>query len=608
MPDIAPPDTYGPLRRLPVLLVSLLATCIVLPGCGSADSNATGSTAGSAPTPGERQETAILSTAPDASVIRETYVRQYEPLPEGSAEHPPECDWISYLRFRHKDGPADPSAADAVLTAMPGNLAGAGHFDILARNVIHDAAEQGKHVEFWALERRSNCLEDRRGILAATQAHDYRVALDYYYNGKAIDGQTFKGFYSSEDLPFLADFGVAQTVRDWHAVLTRGIPDPAVRAKKVFCGGHSQGGLITADFAGWDFDGDPDTDADAGYKQCAGFFALETLVTLDPLSASALSPVLNIPVGTGYEGVVQLLRAGALPRNETSGAPLTPETMMVLTLSALAGYQVPDEESEIPAKLPHNQNIDTTLKLLFSRDAIAFATGQPDVRDVRMTNEALFGALIDDNSMPLGFVAASVGTFDGGPVVEKTFPTPDLVNALTAGLPTQVLLTSNRRMIPAQTKGPLYSWRNYDKVDEPYADPQVDTLGQPFTSAASENTDIRQWARASFEGPADLVEWYMPTRLIVDNVFALLGTRSGDLASLRYNDGPQQRPILTILGSESLGSAGATPDLDTPPNRLLVLPGYNHPDVTSASRTQNDGSREQSSQALTDFVLAIAGS
>ncbi len=197
-------------------------------GCGNSSGSSV-SAPGQGGNTADREEVLVQSTAPDAGTIVETYVRLHEPLPPEALAHPEACD-LSYLRFRHRDGPADASQADAVLTAMPGNLAGAGHFDILARNVIHLAAEQGKYVEFWALERRSNCLEDRRGIIAATQAQDYHVALDYYYNGEAIDGQTFPGFHTSQDLPFLADFGVAQTVRDWYAVLTRGIPDPAVRA------------------------------------------------------------------------------------------------------------------------------------------------------------------------------------------------------------------------------------------------------------------------------------------------------------------------------------------------------------------------------------------
>ncbi len=47
-----------------------------------------------------------------------------------------------------------------------------------------------------------------------------------------------------------------------------------------------------------------------------------------------------------------------------------------------------------------------------------------------------------------------------------------------------------------------------------------------------------------------------------------------------------------------------------PPNekrlsREVILPGYNHLDVVTAARRQNDGRPEGSSRALSDFALKV---
>ena len=120
----------------------------------------------------ERTEQRVASAAPDAKQVTESYVRVKAPLPASVGAHPEACDWVSYLRFRNAGGPRSPSDADAVITAMPGFLSGAGPFDQLARNFVRTMDARGKNVEFWALDRRSNCLEDHRGLRAAARARD----------------------------------------------------------------------------------------------------------------------------------------------------------------------------------------------------------------------------------------------------------------------------------------------------------------------------------------------------------------------------------------------------------------------------------------------------
>ena len=84
----------------------------------------------------DRTEQRVTSAAPDARQVTESYVRVKAPLPASAGAHPEACDWVSYLRFRNAGGPRNPSDADAVITAMPGFLSGAGPFDQLARNFV----------------------------------------------------------------------------------------------------------------------------------------------------------------------------------------------------------------------------------------------------------------------------------------------------------------------------------------------------------------------------------------------------------------------------------------------------------------------------------------
>src|SRR3954465_2779102 len=116
--------------------------------------------ASAAPRPGKKVERVVPSLAPARKLVKESYVRGYSPLPVSAGAHPKACDWISYLRFRSAKGPRKPSKADAVFVIIPGFLGGAGSFDEVARHTVRDGAARHRHVEFWAIDRRSNCLED----------------------------------------------------------------------------------------------------------------------------------------------------------------------------------------------------------------------------------------------------------------------------------------------------------------------------------------------------------------------------------------------------------------------------------------------------------------
>ena len=575
-------------RSLPALLLVLgIAIALLL-------ALARATPAAAAPAP--YIETPIASTAPDAAQVSESYVSLYAPLPASDGPRPAACDRIGYLRFRAADGPTDPTQASAIFVAQPGIFEAAGAFDQVARHTIELAEAAGYHVEFWALNRRSNCLTDTYGVQAAIAAHNPQVAFDYYYGGKTVNGQRFPGFVSESSAAFLAHVGLAQTVQDEYTVISQ-LP-PAVRQAKLFCGGHSLGGIITAAFANWDFSG-TGAAGGAGYNQCAGYFALETRLTI----GSATS-ILSASVGGLLNSILAVADSGAPYINF---APITPETLMSLPILGLAADYAPSARSTLLAQLPNDSNFNNTFKLLLADNYLDFLLGQPNARTVNSTNQAVVGFVFGDVSEPLSFIRASVGAPTGGPVVEKNFPvnygSPQMFNGLVGG---------NDQVTPqpssATAGGPLYSWLNYNQIPTPGPSP-VGAPGQPYVNAGSEVSDVNQLSRTLFEGaPALFTENYFPSALVTDITAAEAGSRSGTLAALRYTNGITAHPSVYVDGGEGIaaGLGGAIPN-GPAPQIHVTAPGYNHLDVLTAAAVQNNGQPELSSSTLESWMSQIVG-
>jgi hypothetical protein len=191
-------------------------------------------------------------------------------------------------------------------------------------------------------------------------------------------------------------------------------------------------------------------------------------------------------------------------------------------------------------------------------------------------------------------------------VEDKNFPTPGEAGGFAP-------LVNNRLLaIPSEPDGPLYRWLNYDQLRGGAL--ETNDMGERYTSFRQEFTDLRQFARSTFEAPADFVEQYFPTRLVADVGAAEGGDRSGSLRHIRYN-GIARRPALLITAGDSNENTGAHPDQSsdsTPPNDMplsgaVTLPGYNHIDVTTAAWGQNNGRPERSSRNLLAFGLRVLG-
>ncbi len=104
------------------------------------------------------------SSLPHTVVVEEETI--YSPAPAGNGQAPPACDYVRYLRFRPASDNDTPVPVKAVVIMIPGYIGGAGSFGYLARQLVALGGDTFP-VEVWALDRRSNCLEDQTGMQEA---------------------------------------------------------------------------------------------------------------------------------------------------------------------------------------------------------------------------------------------------------------------------------------------------------------------------------------------------------------------------------------------------------------------------------------------------------
>ncbi len=541
-----------------------------------------------------RIETPIVSASPQADVAA-SYVSLSAPLPPGTPGATPACDRIGYERFRRAAGPGQAMQADAVTVLMPGLLEGAAAFDQVARNAVREGARRGLDLEVWAIDRRANCMEDLTGLDLLERTGDREQALDYYYGGAAIAGRRFAGFKASDRL--LAEIGVAQTVEDLRTVLTRELPDQAWREQHVVCGGHSLGGPLVEAFAGWDFDSNRATTADAGYRQCAGFFGFDTLLAsgISTEFLRAIPGLSGLTRGFGAvvgQTAVRALRAGTVSRHvELLG--VSPETLsLVEAVGYLAATSPAEDASPWIARIPHSAELRTFYHLAGSASFARWAGSDDSLDDLRFSFAGFFGQLLDDNASPLGLVRASLGFPEGAPLIRNRLA-DEL--ALVPGL--NVAVQRGQLVLPRRGTGALSGWRNYDALGTGAAQ-----LGAGYTTPSSEVTDAQQLARTTFEGPTNLTESWFPTRIVADLMALGSGDRSGALSRAVYPNPTRLQPRFTVMAGDGVLRKAGLQSGDP----HITLPGYEHLDVLTAAERQNNGRPEPSSQALVDFAARVA--
>jgi pimeloyl-ACP methyl ester carboxylesterase len=154
---------------------------------------------------------------------------------------------------------AKTTKARVVLILMPGFLGGAANFDRLARSMV----AKDPSVEVWAVDRRSNQLEEHGRLQEALAKASPLLAWEYHI-GDAGKANGFKP-RDPKDLKFMGFWGLQVHLED----LRRVVLLARTYGNKVLLGGHSLGAVMVSLYAGWDFAGTP------GHKDIDGLVLLD---------------------------------------------------------------------------------------------------------------------------------------------------------------------------------------------------------------------------------------------------------------------------------------------------------------------------------------------
>jgi len=322
---------------LSLLTAAILMTLLAAgPVYGASRGALSGATAASPALPPELSESSRTWSGHGVEVLIEQKYLYSKPNLDVAVSYPEVLDYIPYQRYAVNGTMS--AQANAVVVALSGLHAGNNGFDYFAKQLVSLAkADRGMNVEVWALDRRVNNLEDTTGLNEAERlghlaAETQNPALleqaadaidQYYYGDLAIDGRTFQGFITDDSASYLSEFGLKVAMEDIYTLIKTEFPDQNVRKKRAYVAGDSLGAVMTADFACWDFDGNPATTADIGYNNIAGVIALDALMTPNavPINQdvlrivadflpSAFQNLINTTSLGTYATTLNMLRAG----------------------------------------------------------------------------------------------------------------------------------------------------------------------------------------------------------------------------------------------------------------------------------------------------------
>lgn len=153
---------------------------------------------------------------------------------------PRQLNRSAYLRY------FSATPTETVFLLVPGIYAGAANFDVIARQLV--ATRPG--LEVWAVDPRSNALEDHSALRESLAAQDPDIAYRYYVTERG----TPQGFspVPSEAVPFMRRWGLEVHLRDLHELVKRARKE----AQTVILGGHSLGASLVSLYAAHTFEGD----------------------------------------------------------------------------------------------------------------------------------------------------------------------------------------------------------------------------------------------------------------------------------------------------------------------------------------------------------------
>jgi pimeloyl-ACP methyl ester carboxylesterase len=393
------------------------------------------------------------STVPETGVRRDVFRvpgATPPPNPTTMAETPAELDFTQVIRYREDVTP--PAEARAIIVAMPGFLGGGPSFETLAHELVKRGAASGTTTEVWAIDRRSNLLEDLRGMDTAEASGNPDIAQGYYFGRETIDGEPFSGFTPAAQLTFMSEWGLRTHAEDLRRVIAL-VPE-ADRQGHVFLMGHSLGGAFTEAYASWRFE-----DGTRGVEELAG------LILVDGHLRDAASTedeyrdgTAGLTGGPGIDGIRMSSPYTALP---------------ILGLAIYARAEIMSLRTLVdPMGIVTDGGRDQVLAILLS---LSPAQVPP------MTNRGALGWGFDTASNAFSFAAVSCGESTGGPTAEYE----------------NTLFGSGTLLHPSDPEA------TYDWVDALDADPP-------------EHTPLAALATSWSHGRANFAEWYFPSRLPLD--------------------------------------------------------------------------------------------
>jgi pimeloyl-ACP methyl ester carboxylesterase len=503
-------------------IVALAVPLLLLSACGS-DGNSGGGSGGSAGTGGSGGEpgTSLLQLqtvdlpsdakpahtpgSPGVSVTNPQLITMF-----GSADF--DLNNARYTRY-HLSDQAE-SQPDAIVVLVPGFEGGASTFAVLAESLIRRAkAESSMVVEVWAVDRRSNQLEDTVGLDLAEQEQDPSLGLDFLFGddlGLELDPRLDRRaiFYNtSDDLAFMSQWTTLVHSQDIDAVVEAA--RSAARNANVFLGGHSAGTGFTARYAATDFNLDGGA-PEPGYQKLRGLVLLEG--GGGGLPSEAPSGELLDEIEARFDGGLYGAVSSQEPRcmdgetactvasqaadcnafeNASCTEPrdayavvaglLSPQLLAVSEVAALEGDLEGDVGISILQADQNGIEGNNAVEQVPELTALTILLGTEPA-----TSVALIGLFLDDDGMAAelaGFVATSLGTV--GPTVEgvRTW--------LNYGdeMPSDVL--EDHGPAPTEPPGP---------DDDPHWGVEV------------ESTDLEGHMMPSFyQGQTNFSDWYYPS-------------------------------------------------------------------------------------------------
>ena len=512
------------------------------------------------------------SAAPSGGTVAQTSVTVPGSLPpanpETNASTPAELN-RAYAQIYQQAGVGD-AAITKVLVLMPGFLGGANDFNYLGPRVV-----QRSHgsTAVWAVDRRSNALEDQTGLDAAEAAKDPDIAKNYYFHGAAVGGKTFAGFIDGKTISYAAEWGIKACIEDLDALISAAIKRYPHAA--IFLGGHSLGGSIVPIYAAWNF-GDY-----SGFERLSGLILLEG-------APNPQGPTV-IPKQTAYEQTGLAFGGSRTSVHSLrSGDPVVSLKPFVTTdlfvTAEILGMRVSSLVGTADALSPDTDLITSFFTLLFGLQSVPAAT-----------NRAALGFGFDNDFEPLSFARVSMG--EGiGPIG----PNPNA--AFLSGF-----VGPNDKLLAPIDPHATYDWK------------------PALEQAVPEPTDMETFAHILFAGPTNFIEWYFPARLTLDvGVTANLNVQASgdwrkDLYGLEVTENSRvDLPVFAVGGSKGLVPdlaaydpyrASISPVLRNGTERAAVAagfqtrlePNYVHLDVLTA-RDEGEGNGEFA--AIVDWMDA----